>query len=169
MWRCVSSWTYSSLHIYIYIYILVKKQEILKLYSMVNLFRLSMLIRWFSYIKAGNLFGSLSLESFCSSKCLKIFWNLQRFLADLNKLVLRIVLILPLLFSSPSLFSHSFLIIPSLPTTIGTTVTFKYCRFFTSVRGSKNWSIFSLFSLLILVFSPREQQNSLDDQLFSSC
>ena len=85
-----------------------------------------------------------------SSNWSLIPWSFLSILADLCRAVVWMVLILPLIYSTLSLFSRILGIVPKAPTMTGITVTFMFPNFFSSLAISRflldyftlKWSIF---------------------------
>ena len=71
--------------------------------------------------------------------------TLLSILTDLNSVVVRMVLILPLICNSFNLLAKPLETIPSTPSTIGITITFTFHSYFSSLARSKYLSIFSSF------------------------
>ena len=78
--------------------------------------------------------------------------TLLNILADLNNVIVWMVLILPLISDSSSLFSKPFGTIPSAPITIGITVILVFHCIFSSQARSKYFSIFSQSFIFTLWF-----------------
>ena len=91
-------------------------------------------------------------------------------LVDLNKAVVCIFSILPLIFNSCTLLSKTLRTVPSALIIISIIVTFMLCSFFYSLARSKYSSIFLLSFIFFLSFSlcgPPEQQ--IRYMFFSYC
>ena len=86
------------------------------------------------------LTGVLSLES--DSNAPQISWTLLNVMADFCCTTIWMVSILPLIFSSPSLFSRFLGNVPRAPTTIVNIVAFKFHNFFSSLTKCKYFSCF---------------------------
>ena len=78
------------------------------------------------------------------NKSLQVFKTLQSILIDFSSTVVWEISILHLIFSSCSLFSKFLRTISMTPTTIGTTVTFMFNRFFSSLARSLYLSFHSV-------------------------
>ena len=95
-----------------------------------------------------------------------VFKPFTSILADYNCTVVWVVLILPRISSSPSLFSRTIGTVPVVSPTIGTTVTFIFHSFFSSLTRSKYLSFhFFPFSL----YGSMPWENSLDDKFYFPC
>ena len=79
----------------------------------------------------------------CDSKFPQVFGTILSILANFNCTVVWIVSVLPLRFSSPTLFSRPLGTVPTAPTTIGITITFMFHSFSSSLARSRYLSIFS--------------------------
>ena len=65
-------------------------------------------------------------------------------LTDLNNAVVWMVSTRPLISNSSSLFTNSFVTVPSAPITVGITVNFMFYSFFNSLANSRYLSLFTL-------------------------
>ena len=82
----------------------------------------------------------------------QVSWTLLSILADLNNAVVWMVSTRPLIFKSSSLCINPFVTVPSVPITIGITVTFMFHNFFCSLARFKCLSPFSLsFSFTLIL------------------
>ena len=86
-----------------------------------------------------------------SLKYSKSFRTILSILADLNSAVVWIVLILPLISSSTSLFSRPFRTVPNVPTRIGTIFTCMFHSLFSFLAKSKLF-IFFIYFYFSMVF-----------------
>ena len=94
--------------------------------------------------------------------------TLLNILADLNRAVMGIDVILPLIFSSPNLFCWPLWIVQRAQITIGITGSFMYHNcfgLFFLLSGKIFVYIFAFFFFFSL-YSPQGQQNPLDDNIF---
>ena len=83
--------------------------------------------------------------SLSDCKSLQISWTLLGILADLSNAVVWMVFTCPLISKSSILFTNSLGIVPSVPTTIGITITFMFHSFFNSLARSRYLYLFSPF------------------------
>ena len=89
--------------------------------------------------------------SLSDSKSPKVSRALLSFLINLYNAVVCIKSILPLISNSSSLFSRPLRIVPSMPTTIGITITFMFYGLFSFLARLKYLSIFCFLLIIITV------------------
>ena len=90
------------------------------------------------------LFYSLVFCRILTDKSLRVYRTLLSILADLNNVVVWMVLILLLISISPSLPSKPLGTVPSAPTAVDIAVTLKFYPVFSALKRSKYLSIFSV-------------------------
>ena len=105
-------------------------------------------------------------KSLSDRKSLQVSRTLLSILADLNKAVVWLLCIRPLIskFFIPG--TNSLVTVPSTPITIGITVTFLFYSFFSSVAMYRYLSLFSFFFSSFTLWSAGTAKSTLRQVLF---